>query len=120
MMSGNLTGSCPSHYRQSMSESREVRAFYERLKLLHTENSYQGIDAKRLVHIANSDKDSDLDSSLFAVGALTMWLADREMIGVFRARALGRSWAWIGERIGKSRQALWERYKDQIDADPET
>lgn len=63
--------------------------------------------------------DKDLDRSLFGVGLLESWLADQEMIGVFRARKQRKSWAWIGARLGRSRQAVWERWHDKSDEDPE-
>lgn len=102
-------------YLRGMAESREVRVFYERLEHHLAANGYKGIDAQALVPDANSDDTDHLDEALFAVGALHMWLADREMIGVFRARAAGHPWTWIAERLGRSRQAVWERYRDRTD-----
>ena len=102
-----------------MSDSPEVRAFHERLSRHFAESGFTGIDPAVLLPIANAEPLSDVDSTLFAVGALRRWLGDREMIGVFKARAEGRSWSWIGERLGKSRQAVWERYSDRLEASPE-
>jgi hypothetical protein len=64
--------------------------------------------------------DRDLDRSLFGIGLLEGWLVDQEMVGVFRARKQRKSWAWIGARLGRSRQAVWERWRDKSDEDPET
>lgn len=56
---------------------------------------------------------------LFGIGLLGSWLDDHEIIGVFRARKQKKSWAWIGARLGRSRQAVWERWRDRTDLDPE-
>lgn len=64
--------------------------------------------------------DHDVDRSLFGIGLLESWLADQEMVEVFRARKQRKSWAWIGARLGRSRQAVWERWRDKSDEDPES
>lgn len=73
-----------------------------------------GIPAMALVKQANAD---DLDEALFAIGLLHVWLADQQRVRVFQARAAGRSWSWIGSRLGLSRQALWERYRSPEERD---
>jgi len=87
--------------------SGEARAFNDR-SFTYLGDYPGGIPASQLVEQATAE---DTDVALFAVGLLNVWIADQEMIQVFRARAEGRSWSWIGSRIGRSRQAVWERYR---------
>lgn len=93
--------------------SAEARAFNAR-SFEYLDAFPGGIPAMALVEQANSD---DLDEALFAIGLLQVWLADQQMVRVFQARAAGRSWSWIGSRLGLSRQALWERYRSPEERD---
>lgn len=61
----------------------------------------------------------DLDRALFALGMLQEWLHDQRTVKVLEARIAGRSWGWIGSRLGISRQALWERHRDKDETTPD-
>lgn len=54
--------------------------------------------------------DRDTTLSLAAIGTLREWLDVQEDDAVARARAEGMSWGRIGELLGRSRQAVWEKY----------
>ena len=99
-----------------MATSEEARQFHER-SFEFLKDYPKGIPADLLVQRATS---GDLDEALFAIGLLQMWLNDERQVRVFQARAAGESWNWIGARLGTSRQALWERYRDRDDAEPGT
>lgn len=45
--------------------------------------------------------------------------ADKVPQAVSAARRAGASWAQIGKALGVSRQAAWEKYRDQDDDSPD-
>jgi biotin operon repressor len=45
------------------------------------------------------------------MGILQHWLARHEEVLVQEARVKGASWADIARLLGRSRQAVWERYR---------
>lgn len=102
-LSGILTG---------IARNAETNAYFERIR----SEGLHDADAHTLVDMV---LDNDLDRSLFGIGLLESWLADQEMVAVFRARKQRQSWAWIGARLGRSRQAVWERWRDKSDEDPD-
>lgn len=106
-VSGNLTGVTPSD---------EFNEFRDR-SFAFLKGYPRGIPADVLVQDV---KGGDLDAALFAVGLLQVWLEDERTRTVYEARIDGRSWGWIASRLGTSRQALWERYRDTDDARPDT
>jgi hypothetical protein len=57
-------------------------------------------------------EESDPKSALSAMGILQHWLASREEALVQEARVKGASWADIARLLGRSRQAVWERYRE--------
>jgi hypothetical protein len=57
--------------------------------------------------------DRDPAVALPAIRRLREWLATREAAGVRAARRKGWSWGRIAEALGRSRQGLWERYRDE-------
>jgi hypothetical protein len=59
--------------------------------------------------------DTDPNFGLAAVGSLRRWLAEREEDLVKKARVEGWSWFGIAEALGRSRQAVWEKYREPID-----
>ena len=93
----------------------ELRRFHARTSAFFDEHP-AGPDPRVLVAMIESD---DVDTALFGIGLMHRWIADQEMINVFRARDNERSWGWIGERLGRTRQAVWERYRDRTEASPE-
>jgi len=62
--------------------------------------------------------DSDPDS-LFAVGLLRRWAEDAEEMLVLKARVEGWSWKRIADELGRSKQAVWERYRDPEERTPD-
>ena len=111
-VSGNLTGQTSVREPYGVPEQQpEVTRFYSRTSNYFDEHPI-GADPRDLAGMIASD---DLDEALFGVGLMHMWLADQEMSRVFQARADGRSWGWIGERLGRTRQAIWERYRDRTE-----
>ena len=54
---------------------------------------------------------NDVRSGLEAVGLLSIWLAEREEALVLKARGKGWSWGQVAEPLGRSRQAVWERFR---------
>lgn len=89
-------------------EQPELRRFYQRTSAYFGDHQ-AGSDPMEFVAAITGD---DADAALFGVGLLHRWMADQEMVWVFHARHEGRSWGWIAERVGRTRQALWERYRD--------
>jgi hypothetical protein len=53
--------------------------------------------------------------ALEAIGNVRRWLDQREYHFVTAAREEGRSWQGIGEALGRSRQAVWQRYRNPSD-----
>lgn len=66
-----------------------------------------GLD--NLLRAAREERDPK--SALSAMGILQHWLAKREESLVQEARVKGASWADIARLLGRSRQAVWERYR---------
>jgi len=50
--------------------------------------------------------------ALSAIGALRRWLDGLEEDLVNKARIEGLSWHGIGTYLGRSKQAVWEKYRD--------
>ena len=98
-----------------MAEQSELERFHKRT-FEHFGEHPTGLDPRQLVDMIQSD---DLDTALFGIGLLHMWISDQEMIRVFQARHDRRSWGWIAERLGRTRQAVWERYRDRTETNPE-
>lgn len=98
-----------------MVEQPEVQRFHART-FRYLGDHPTGSDPRQLLDMIEGD---DLDVALFGIGLMQMWTADQEMIRVFQARSDGRSWGWIGERLGRTRQAVWERYRDRTEETPE-
>lgn len=48
---------------------------------------------------------------LLALRSLAVLLGTRRASSVLRARADGFSWGEIGDRLGMSRQSVWDRYR---------
>src|SRR5687768_8556633 len=92
-------------------EQPEIRRFYERTAEYFAGHE-TGADPVGLVADITG---TDVDAALLGVGLLQRWIADQEMVWVFRARHEGRSWGWIAERVGRTRQALWDRYRDHTE-----
>jgi hypothetical protein len=63
--------------------------------------------------LVNGARDPFLD--LERVGVLRLWLDDIEEELVLKARVEGMSWAEIGSNLGRSKQAVWEKYRDPQD-----
>jgi hypothetical protein len=53
--------------------------------------------------------------ALSAIGVLRSWLDEMEEDLVNKARIEGLSWFGIGTLLGRSKQAVWEKYRDPID-----
>jgi hypothetical protein len=66
-------------------------------------------DLDDLVREARGDRDPE--NALAALGVLQHWLAKREEGLVHEARDKGASWGDIARLLGRSRQAVWERYR---------
>ncbi|HUF33257.1 MAG TPA: hypothetical protein VMN58_08640 [Acidimicrobiales bacterium] len=98
-----------------MAERPEVRSFYLRCSTYFGDHP-TGADAHQLIDMIESD---DVDVALFGIGLIHMWVNDQEMTRVFEARHARRSWGWIGARLGRTRQAVWERYRDRTEGTPE-
>jgi len=58
---------------------------------------------------------SDPLRALSAIALLRVYLEDRESDVVRKARAESRSWAQIAEALGRSKQSVWEKYRDPHD-----
>jgi hypothetical protein len=53
--------------------------------------------------------------ALSAIGALRGWLDQREATVVKMARSEGFSWQGIATAVGRSKQAVWEKYQSPAD-----
>ena len=53
--------------------------------------------------------------ALSAIGALRGWLDRREATVVKMARHEGFSWQSIATAVGRSKQAVWEKYQNPAD-----
>jgi hypothetical protein len=57
--------------------------------------------------------DRDPAVALPAIGRIRAWLDKREAASVHAARREGWSWGRIGDALGRTRQALWQRYREE-------
>ena len=64
-----------------------------------------------LLHRAGVSNDDPL-MALSSIALLRVYLEDRESDVVRKARAEGRSWAQIADALGRSKQSVWEKYRD--------
>jgi len=67
-----------------------------------------------LVHHIETPVDDPL-LALSAMGALRGWLDKREAAVVKMARHEGFSWQGIATAVGRSKQAVWEKYQNPAD-----
>jgi hypothetical protein len=93
-----------------MAPEPELAEYYRRASEIQV--ARPDLASADLVSMAESE---DLETCLLGIGLLSEWVADRELVAVFKARAANQSWGWIGARLGRTRQALWERYRDRTD-----
>ena len=54
--------------------------------------------------------------ALAAIGALRKWLEEREETLIRAARSDGHSWQGIATFLGRSKQAVWEKYRNPADS----
>jgi hypothetical protein len=66
---------------------------------------------KELHSAVDAAERTDPEIGLPAVGALSAWLNEREEDLIVMARSQGWTWAQVAEPLGRSRQAMWERYR---------
>jgi hypothetical protein len=59
-----------------------------------------------------ADDLTEPSEALVAIGELRRWLELQEGEAVLKARVEGRPWGFIAERLGRSKQAVWEKYRD--------
>jgi hypothetical protein len=66
--------------------------------------------------LANQAEDPDPEVALVAIGVLqdwaATWLTRMEAEAVVRARAEGYPWGRIAGHLGRSKQGVWEKYRD--------
>jgi hypothetical protein len=75
----------------------------------------EAIEPHALVHRLESDE-ADTTESLKAIRDLRSWLDELEGLLVPDARVEGLSWQSIATALGRTKQSIWEKYRD---ADPE-
>jgi hypothetical protein len=68
-------------------------------------------DPRDLVEAA--DDLTEPTDALAAIGELRRWLELQEEEAVLKARVEGRPWGYIAERLGRSKQAVWEKHHDR-------
>lgn len=68
-------------------------------------------DPASLFARATNDGADALDG-LDALAALARWVSGREAELVARARGDGASWGVIAKQLGRTKQAVWNRYAD--------
>ena len=61
-------------------------------------------------------EDTDPTLALSAVGSLHRWLDEVEGPLVRRARHEGHSWHGIAIALGRTKQGVWERYRNPADS----
>jgi hypothetical protein len=59
----------------------------------------------------------DARSGLDAVGLLASWLTERESELVAMARRSGWTWDYIAQRLGRTRQSVWEKHRNIEEGD---
>jgi hypothetical protein len=99
--SGNLTG-------VKQDDQREM-SYEQWAESIDKDLDVQLDDLDELVRDARGDRDPE--NALAALGVLQHWLAKREEGLVQEARDKGASWGDIARLLGRSRQAVWERYR---------
>ncbi len=57
-------------------------------------------------------QEQDPERALSAIGALRAWLEEMEQDAVVRGRAEGYPWGRIASYLGRSKQGVWEKYRD--------
>jgi glycyl-tRNA synthetase alpha subunit len=65
-------------------------------------------------HIEGNTEDPSL--ALAAIGALRVWLDKMEVDTVYMARIEGLSWQGIATMLRRSKQAVWEKYRNPGDS----
>jgi hypothetical protein len=55
--------------------------------------------------------DSDAVRALEALAQLRDWVDEREAVLVRKAWRDGWTWPWIARALGRSKQAVWEKYR---------
>jgi hypothetical protein len=90
-------------------DDRQEMSYEQRVELIDNDLDVELGALDNLLRAAREDRDPK--NALSAMGILQHWLARHEEILVQEARVKGASWADIARLLGRSRQAVWERYR---------
>ena len=82
------------------------------LSVKYPDGMAQEFSSRELLRRIGSDPDDPV-VSLSAIREVRSWLDVRELHFVERARTEGLSWHGIGQALGRSKQAVWERYRTE-------
>jgi hypothetical protein len=97
-------------YLDAMKQDDRLEMSYEqRVELIDNDLDVELGALDNLLRAAREERDPK--NALSAMGILQHWLARREEVLVQDARVKGASWADIARLLGRSRQAVWERYR---------
>src|SRR3981189_2162695 len=108
--SGTLTNTRPSGNLTGVKQDDHREMSYEQwAETIDKDLDVELDDLDELVREARGDRDPE--NPLAALGARQHWLARREEGLVQEARDRGASWGDIARVLGRSRQAVWERYR---------
>lgn len=106
-----------------MNPSREVTAFEEE----YLEFLKSATTGSQLIGMLDTTSKQPPEMKLRAIGLLRRLLDDAEEDVVKAARAKGLSWSSIAQRLGRTKQAVWQSYgelrnafdPDELDYDPD-
>ncbi|HEY1636247.1 MAG TPA: hypothetical protein VGF64_15925 [Acidimicrobiales bacterium] len=90
-------------------DDRQEMSYEQRVELIDNDLDVELGALDNLLRAAREERDPK--NALSAMGILQHWLARREEVLVQDARVKGASWADIARLLGRSRQAVWERYR---------
>lgn len=70
------------------------------------------LDPRELIEFISEHEASEPIPTLEGVGVLQRWLSEVEDVAVMKARVEGAPWSVIGEALGRSKQAAWEKHRE--------
>lgn len=74
-------------------------------------------DPLSVVYDIEHQKGEDPDRPLRLIALLRRYLQEQEEAWVLEAQICGRPWSHVGRLLGRSKQAVWAKYRDPFEKD---
>jgi len=108
-MTNNTTG--PGPFSMEADTPLDLYNIYLDAHETDDEGDIVGLPYATVEQWLSNTLDPEPLSALGSIYLVRRYLEEREFNLVRSARAEGMSWAWIAAQLGRSKQAVWEKYR---------